>query len=153
MECVNLKKMFGDRFKITWDESYFAEHGENARADDPWLQIIPCQHGHIYPYGGEIMVASTAKRGGVARELGQLDSTTMYRDGDDGVDVLFHVSNFEPVAQLMKPRRRRRLSPQQRQRLAALGRENLKRLRQVNVQAPSKAPEGEILVLAEPSAV
>ena len=58
---------------------------------DPWLQIIPCRHGHIYPYGGDRLVASTAKRGSVARKLSELDCTELWRDGDDGVGVLFHV--------------------------------------------------------------
>ncbi len=153
MECVNLKKVFGDRYRITRDDSYFAERGESARAEDPWLQVVPCQHGHIYPYGGQMLVASTAKRGRVARELLALAVTTLFRDGDDGLDVLFHVSHFEQVAELLKPRRRRRLSEAQRERLANMGRENLRRQREVNVQAPSRPLERTQAVGVDSSAL
>jgi hypothetical protein len=36
------------------------------------------------------------------------------QDGDDGVNVVFHVDHFDEVAAIMKPRRRRRLTPSQR---------------------------------------
>ena len=153
MECVNLKKAFGDRFKIAWDESYFAEHGRSARADDPWLQIIPCQHGHIYPYGGDRLVASTDKRGSVARKLSGFACTTVWRDADDGVDVLFHVGDFKTVAELMKPRRRRRLSPEQRAKLVAAGRAYQKRPQQPGVQAPSEGLEPLLVDVAESAAI
>lgn len=151
MECVNLRAKFGDRFKVIMEESYAAERGSGARADDPWLQIIPCQHGHIYPYGDDMLVASTAKRGRVARALSELESTTVWRDGDDGMDLLFHVDDFEQVAQRMKPRRRRRLSEQERQRLAEMGRQQLKKRRQGNVQAPSEEAEQPQTSPADPT--
>ena len=50
-ECVNLKARFGGRFKVVYEESYAAERGGHGRAEDPWLMVIPCQHGEIYPYG------------------------------------------------------------------------------------------------------
>jgi hypothetical protein len=153
MECVNLKKVFGSRFKVTWEESYFAEHGRSARADDPWLQIIPCQHGHIYPYGGDMLVASTAKPGRVARALIQLDCTKLWRDGDDGVDVLFDVDDFEPVAEQMKPRRRRRLSPERRAKLVAAGKRYQKRPEQAGVHTPSEGLERTMLGVVESTAV
>ncbi len=66
MECVNLKETFGKRFKIAWDESYDAERGaSSAQRRSLADTIFPCPHGHIYPYGGEMLVASTARRGRV----------------------------------------------------------------------------------------
>jgi hypothetical protein len=37
MECINLKARFGKRYKVTYEESYFAEYGPHARKEDPWL--------------------------------------------------------------------------------------------------------------------
>ena len=51
-DCINLKEMFGDRYKVTYEESYYADHGETAYKEDPWLMILLCQHGHICPWGG-----------------------------------------------------------------------------------------------------
>ncbi len=150
MECVNLKETFGKRFKIAWDESYYAERGASARSDDPWLQIIPCQHGHIYPYGGEMLVASTARHGRVAKSLVQLDCTTLYRDGDDGVDLLFHVDDFGTVAKLMKPRRRRKLSAEHRAKLVAAGLPFQKRCQQAGVETPSEPLERTIMEMVDP---
>jgi hypothetical protein len=112
--CINLKKRFGGRYRVVYEESYFAEHGQTTRADDPWLQVLLCQHGHIYPHGGDVLAASTNTRGGIARKLAALDCTTVVQDGSDGINATFHVRDFERVAELMKPRRRRRLTLEQR---------------------------------------
>jgi hypothetical protein len=118
MICINLNELYGDRFKVTYEESYSAERGERARMADPWLMILPCKHGHIYPHGGDLLAASTNKRGSVARRLSELACTTVVQDGDDGVNVTFHVRDFDRVAELMRPRRRRRLTDKQRQQAA-----------------------------------
>jgi len=114
MDCINLKDRFGSRYRVVYEESYFAEHGQTARADDPWLQVLLCQHGHIYPHGGELLAAATDKRGGIAKKLAALDCTTVVQDGSDGINATFHVRDFERVAELMKPKRRRRLTVEQR---------------------------------------
>jgi hypothetical protein len=62
-ELINLREHIGDQHKIGWDPAYFAEHGPTATADDPWLQIIPGRHGHIFPFGGEMLAVSTDLRG------------------------------------------------------------------------------------------
>ena len=83
--CINLKKQFGEQYKVEYEEeSYFAERGEGARADDPWLQIILCKHGHIYPQGGVRLGASTNKRGGIARKLARLECTEVLQDSWSG---------------------------------------------------------------------
>jgi hypothetical protein len=112
--CVDLREQFGDRFQITMEESYHAQYGENARTGDFWYMTIRCQHGEIIPWGDDYLAACTDRRGAIAKKLGQLPCTTVVQDGSDGTSVLFHVRDFEPVAELMKPRRRRRLSPEQR---------------------------------------
>ena len=112
--CINLKAHFGDTYRVEYEASYHADRGENARSEDPWLMVIPCQHGHIYPHGRDVLAASTNTRGGIARKLAALDCTTVVQDGSDGINATFHVRDFERVAELMKPKRRRRLTVEQR---------------------------------------
>jgi hypothetical protein len=50
-----------------------------------------------------------------------LPFTTTAQDGTDGATVVFDVEHFEAVAEIMQPRRRRRLSPEARQRLVEAG--------------------------------
>ena len=112
MKSINLKESFGDVFKVEHEES----HGD-ARTDDPSLQQIPCQHGHIFPHGGDLLAASTNNSGVVANKLRRMPGVNVHQDGDDGINVVFDVGLFAKVAEVMKPRRRRRLSREHRQRL------------------------------------
>ena len=112
--CINLKDRFGDRYRVVYEKSYFAEHGQTARVDDPWLQVLLCKHGHIYLHGRDELAASTNTRGGIARKLAVLNCTTVVQDGSDGINATFHIRDFEQVAELMKPRRRRHLTVEQR---------------------------------------
>ncbi len=120
--CVNLKQRFGDRYRITYEESFWAERPEFRQDEEPWLQIIPCRNGHIYPWGGTKLAACTTTSGPVANRLRTLPSVEVAQDGADGVNVVFNVAHFEVVAEIMRPRRRRWVSETERQRLAELSR-------------------------------
>jgi len=120
-KCINLKEMFGDRFKIDVDESYYAERPEFRAVELPWLTIIPCRNGHICPWGGSNLAACTNGSGAIAKRLKALPFTTVAQDGADGANVIFDLAHFDQVAEIMLPRRRRRLSPEARQRLAEAG--------------------------------
>ena len=111
-ECVNLKDRFGDRFKVDYEESYFAERTIRSVVD-PWLMIVLCANGEIGPYGGEHLLACTRSRGPVAKALKALDCIEVTQDGDDGINAKFHVDDFDRVAEIMRPRRRRRLTEEQ----------------------------------------
>ncbi len=141
--CINLKERFGDRFKVEYEESYFAERSKRT-VEDPWLMILLCQHGHVYPHGGEILVASTDRRGSIAKRLAKLDCVTVLQDAADGINAAFHVSSFDRVAEIMRPRKARRLSPEQRARLAEAGR-NFRF--SAGAQAPENGPESHVGVL------
>jgi len=56
--CVNLRERYGRRYRVTYEPSYHPEHGPNARIHDPWLMIVPCRFGHIFPHGGSTLAAS-----------------------------------------------------------------------------------------------
>jgi hypothetical protein len=115
MTCINLKERFGDRFKVVYEESYYADRGENARAEDPWYMILLCQNGHISPWDDKRLAACTSRPGSVAKRLKALPFAETVQDGDDGANVAFPVEHFAEVAEIMRPRKRKRLSEEQRQ--------------------------------------
>lgn len=119
--CVNLRERFGEKYRIEYEESYWAER-EIAGKDDPWLQIIPCDFGHIYPHGGTTLAASINKRGPTMRTLVAMPCCRLWQDADDGATVLFDVADFKAVAKIMRPKRRRQVSDEERARLAEMSR-------------------------------
>ena len=136
--CVNLKDMFGDRYKIGVDESYDAERPEFRRQEEPWLTHVVCQHGHIGVWGDDQLVACTKNAGPVAKRLIALPFTEVAQDGTDGANVVFDLEHFEEVAEIMRPRKRRRLSEEHKAKLAASNTEY--RFRPAS-DAPETAPE------------
>ncbi len=88
MDCINLKQMFGDQFKVAYEESYYADHGNHAHREDLWLMILLCQHGHICPWGGSNLAACTDKNGPIAKKLRELPFVDLDVSmlGDDGVN-------------------------------------------------------------------
>ena len=112
--CIDLKERFGDRYRVVYEESYGAERGKSGRAHDPWLLTIPCRHGHIYVQGRQYLGASTTHRREIANRLLALPCVRLVQDGDDGINVVFHMDDFDQVAAIMRPKRRRKLSDEQR---------------------------------------
>ena len=113
-EPVNLRERFGDRYRIVRDEAYEAELPEFRRSDEVWLQQIPCKYGHIYPHSGTTLGA-WSDRPSRRRLLSELACCAVHLEGDHEISVLFDVSDFESVARVLQPRRRRRLTEAQRQ--------------------------------------
>jgi len=110
---TNLRELFGRRYRIEYDPAHA------GRKDDPWLQVIPCRRGHIYPHGGDLLGLATNGRGSTATVIAKLPGVTVLQDGNDGINAVFPLRLFPQVAKLIKPRRRRQLTVEQRQ-LAAL---------------------------------
>jgi hypothetical protein len=119
--CINLKERFGNKYRVTHEEICAAERPEYRAAEEVWLQIIPCERGHICPWGGENLAACTTTAGPTVNRLKALPFTKVVQDGDDGANVLFHVDHFEEVAAIMHPRRRRQVSEAERARLRGVG--------------------------------
>jgi hypothetical protein len=119
--------LFGDRFRVTFEESYWSDLGQGVHRDDPWLQIIECRdgRGHFFPWSGAELAVSVDK-GKVAERVAALGCCRKVQDGD-GVTFTFALADFERVAEIMKPRMRRHLSVEQRA-------ENAQRLQQSRVQ-------------------
>lgn len=136
MGCINLKERFGRKYRVVYEESYYAQYGPGARTEDPWYMVIPCQLGHVYPFGGSMLAATTNKSGPVAKRLKSLSFVTVHQDGSDGVTVLFNVVHFPEIARIMRPRVRRQVSLEQRSKLI----DQLQRARKDGPQKPVDGP-------------
>jgi hypothetical protein len=151
--CVNLRERFGRRYKITYEKSYAAAYGPKATREAPWLQIIPGARGHVYPHTTTMLAATTNKSGPTARHLTALPFVQVWTDGSDGVTVVFPPDRLEEVAELLKLRRRRRITDQERDRLTELGRRHRFQPRQAAVQSSSGALKSTIDPEDDPKAV
>jgi hypothetical protein len=120
MNCVNLQERFGKRYRITFDPAYSPKHVPHDKLD-PWAMLIPCQRGIIYSHGGDLLTVEVEGRRVTANRLRQLDCTTTCQEGDSFLAVTFHAAEFDDVAAIMKPRRRRQVSDAERLRLASIG--------------------------------
>lgn len=114
-KCIDLSA-FADRFKLTTDPA------ASPRNKDPWLLVMPCKFGEIYPHGGKYLAAATFTRGPIAKRL--LQYGRFYHDACDGVTVVFHVDQFDAVAEIMQPKRRRVLSADHKAKLSAASAKN-----------------------------
>lgn len=43
INVINLRSLLGKKYKIEYDEAYYAEYGVNAKTEDPFLMVVPCQ--------------------------------------------------------------------------------------------------------------
>lgn len=111
--CINLLAEFGDRFQIVFDEAYEPRHVPRDRLD-PWFMQLPCQRGCIVPWGGETLAAEVEARPITARRLAACGVCDLCRDGDNEQTYLFELADFETVAAILRPRRRRQVSYSQR---------------------------------------
>ena len=121
---VNIRERYSDRYKIQHEESFHALHPKPTGDEELALLILPCKHGHIFPWGGERLAASTDHSGKIANELRALAKVSIEQDGSDGVTVSFDVNDFEAVAEIMKPKRQRRLSEESRAALIESGKDH-----------------------------
>ncbi len=120
--CINLKERFGRRFRVVYEESYRADRGHAARAEQPWLMIVPGRYGHIFPHGGNLLAASVDGYAKVAGVLRRLPCCRIHQDGDAGeLTVVFDAADFAKVAKIIRARRRRQVSAQEQDRLQGMG--------------------------------
>jgi hypothetical protein len=115
--CINLLERFGDRYKIAFDEAYNPRHLPKDRLD-PWMMVIPCRGGVIYPYGRDLLAVEVDGHPGAAKALAATPGVRLYQDGDREQTFLFPIDLFERVAAIVRPRKRRRLTESHRAALA-----------------------------------
>lgn len=119
MECLNLRELFGDQYRITWDEAYGAAHVPHDRRD-PWMMALTCT-GHgvmIYPHGGAQLAVEVDRRPSIVARLAALSGVRLWQDGDTEKTFLFDICLFDQIARIVKPRKRRMLTDAHRQVLA-----------------------------------
>ncbi len=123
--CINLKNRFGGRYRVVYEESFRADRGVRTRLEDPWLMIVPCRYGHIFPHDGSLLAASVDGHPNVAGVLRRLRCCRFHQDGDFGeLTVLFNLVDFDKVAAIMRPRCRRQVSESEHERLRLIGLKN-----------------------------
>ncbi len=111
MHPIDLKNVSAGRFKLSLDP---AADREPSGKKDPWYQAIPCKHGQVYPYS-DALLAVHVKGYAARRKLADIDGPIQYNWSDDGEAVfLFPPALFEQVAEIIRPKRKRRLGEAQR---------------------------------------
>jgi hypothetical protein len=129
IDCIDLKAMFGEHYRVQRDPAYSAQYGPSASRKDAWHWEIPGQHGEIYPHGRELLGAATRTRGAISNRLIASSLVRVTQDGSDGVNVVFHVRDFEAVAEILGAKRRRKLDRAHRDKLVSAGQTALARHR------------------------
>lgn len=98
-QCIDVRAL--GRFKVRVTE----DHLKGSRID-PWNLEMVCVKGVIYPHGGTLLQAYTA-RSRTRNLLKALPCVMIHQDGDLETTVVFDQRDFSEVASVMKPRRRR----------------------------------------------
>jgi len=109
MKPRDLRELAGSTYRIELDPA--ASHEPGGRKN-PWYFTIPCRNGHIYPQSDKLLALWWESSVRLDR---QCPALTLYQDGDDEKTYLFAPEDFEEVAKVTHPKRRRRLTPSQRQ--------------------------------------
>ena len=104
--------------------------------------ILLCVNGHICPWDAGRLAACTRGPGKIVQRLRALPFAEVTQDGDDGANVAFPLEHFEEMAEIMQPRKRRRLSEEQR-------RQSVERLRKYQFGAARQAAEADHLSVPE----
>ena len=108
---MNLKARFGKQYKVELEAG-----GDKA---DPLAYIMPCRHGHIFVHGKWTLGAATNSAGPIAKRLRAMPRVKVWQDGSDGLNIIFDVDDFDMIAELNRPRTKRRLSDAHKAKLAA----------------------------------
>lgn len=113
---LNLKKIYGEKYKINLDES---AHCPGESTKDPWYFQIPSKYGHFYPYSDEMLgfyCESGRVRGRLHRQHPEIEVRNWSDDGE--AIFLFRPEQFNLVVKYAQPKRRKRLSEEHKAKLA-----------------------------------
>lgn len=136
--CVDLRATFAGQSRFARDEAYQAERSDFRAVEAPWLTVIPCRFGRIFPCGGRVLAACCRAGATKRRELAALEGVRVVQGAVEGCPelvVTFDVELIDQFAAVMQAKRPRRLSPEQR--AAAV-----ERLRAHQFPARQATPEG-----------
>ncbi len=114
MECLNLRELFGDKYRVSIDR----ESAEGPRDKDPWVQEMRCRRGIIYPFSATHLAVQVDYHPIIAQRLVRM-GFGLVQDGDHERTFVFTMDRFDEVAELVLPRSRKYLSEEQRQKAVA----------------------------------
>ena len=128
MKPANLKKLFGHKYRIKTDPAFHCPR-QNEQ-DREWLYIIPCKAGgcavwddlpsrrekaHFFSNGdidGNAAIGFCGSGGYWLKKLLKIDGVKLTQRGDFEFTVVFPLSKFDKVAEIVKPYARKRYSPE-----------------------------------------
>ena len=120
-ECINVRKRFGKRYRIAFDPCYSSFNVPKDKLD-PWYMVIPCKYGGLFAWSDTRLVADVTGHPRIASKLLKFDCVEVEHRGDpENLTVHFDVKDFDQVAAVMKPKKRKRLSEERRRKLAEAG--------------------------------
>ena len=113
--CIDLQERFSSDYKVVSED--------DSGTKDPWRQILRCRgENHIFPYGGDYLGAAIDGNGRILVKLFKAAPTAeIVQSADDGINIKFHVSDFDAVASILRARKRRKLSEEHAAILRAVG--------------------------------
>jgi len=110
---MNLKTLF-PQFRTATEDG--------GRPSDPASLIIPGKYGHVFYWGGDLLAVSVDGYTGIAARVRRLPFVAIVQDGDCGeVTATFAADRMDDIAQVVRLRRRMRLTDAERDRRRALG--------------------------------
>ena len=78
------------------------------------MMLVEFRGGNIYPQGGDLLAVEVEGRRFLRKRLAALPGVTLKQDGDDFQCWTFPADQFEAVAEIVQPYRRRVLTEYQR---------------------------------------
>ena len=109
-ESIDFRQRFGGKYRIEFDEA--ANNGAGGKRD-PWLYLLPCRYGHIYPHS-QFLLGVYCDHPRVIKRLATLPRLLEHQSGDSEAIFLFLPEMFDDVAVVVQPKRRRKLSAEHR---------------------------------------
>lgn len=116
MKPPDLKRLFGDRYRIVYDE---AAERERALRRDPWYWRVKCRRGHIYPHSDRLLGFWCTGSPSINKLRRQHPELTISQLGDDEAIFLFSPAQIDIIAPIAQPYRKRQIGAAERKRLTA----------------------------------
>jgi hypothetical protein len=120
--CLNLAQLFGGRYVVRQDPA----HPRHSPAD-PWMMLLRSRIGVIFPYGQHLLGVEIEGRPSIRKRLDGLGCCRRYLAGERFGCWLFHVRDFERVAAVVKPARKRGWTDSERKERAGQLKANLRK--------------------------
>jgi hypothetical protein len=125
-DCLNLRELFGGRFVVRFDPGYDPTRRPSDKLD-PWSMTLGSRFATIYPHGRHLLAVEVDGHPSVRKRLDSLDCCRRYLAGERFGCWLFHHRDFERVAQIVRPARKRSWTEADRRKSADRLTENLNR--------------------------